>query len=270
MNISFFAKPARWNNGHNRLDNGSSIIRGEQIAEYLGAKLNPAEGYENDVCIYVKPNIDIKFAKHSYIDIMDVHSNTVVEFAKLHIPIILSSLVSYEIFSQACKGNKFVFIPQHNCNYERFKRNRKEVTTVGIVGYHAAFMYPVEDVRKKLKEVGMELLVENRVLNRLDVVNFYKKIDLQITWVGNAWITKNSMKLYNAASFGIPTVGFKQQNYKEFDGYYVPVTTMDDMIKEIVKFKEDKEYYRQYSQRIIPKAEEYHISNIAKLYKKLT
>src|SRR3990167_7107951 len=33
----------------------SSMIRGDQIAEYLGAKVNPTEGYENDICIYIKP-----------------------------------------------------------------------------------------------------------------------------------------------------------------------------------------------------------------------
>jgi hypothetical protein len=269
MNLSFFAKPARWNESRQRLEQGSSIIRGEQIATYLGAKLNPAEGYENDVCIYVKPSIDTKFVKHSYIDILDVSSDTIVAFTKLRIPIILASLMAYEIFLEACKENKFIFIPQHHCNYERFKRDRKEVITVGIVGYHASFMYPMEEVKKRLKEVGMELLIENRALNRLDVVNFYKKIDLQIVWVKNAWIAKNSMKLYNAASFGIPTVGLKQQNYKEFEGYYVPVGSMDEMIKELVKFKEDKKYYTEYSSRIIVKAEEYHISNIAKLYKEL-
>lgn len=270
MNISFFAKPSRWSDNLQRLSRGSSIIRGEQIATYLGTKLNPTEGYENDICIYVKPNIKDRFAKHSYIDILDVPVHTFLKFNQLHIPIIASSLSAYEIFSKLGKKNKIIFIPQHHCNYERFKRHRSEVTMVGISGYHASFTYPTEDVRKRLKKIGMELLVENKILNRFDAVNFYKKIDIQIVWVnGASWIAKNAMKLYNAASFGIPTVAYKSLTYQEFEGYYVPVTTMDEMIKEIVKFKEDKEYYTEYAELIVPKAEAYHISNIAKLYKKL-
>jgi hypothetical protein len=268
-NISFFAKPDRWNNKRQRLEYGSGIIRGKQISQYLGAKLNPVEGYENDICIYVKPHLMTQFAKHSYIDIMDASHSAVLNFTKMHIPIILSSLSAYDVYSKAFKKNKFVFIPQHHCNYERIRRERPRVTTVGIIGYHASFVYPMEDVRKRLQEVGMELLFENHILNRTDAVNAYKKIDIQITWVESTWITKNAMKLYNAASFGIPTVGLKQQIYKEFEGYYIPITTMDGMIKKIVKLKEDKEYYAQFSEHIIPKAEEYHIANIAKLYRQL-
>jgi hypothetical protein len=269
MNISFFAKPASWSDEFKRLRRGSSTIRGEQIAEYLGAKLNPASGYDDDICIYVKPNIKTKFTKHSYIDIMDVSRNTFLSFIHLGIPIIVSSRPAYEIYSEAFKKHRIVLIPQHHCNYERLKRDRPKVTTVGIIGYHASFVYPMEDVRKRLQEIGMELLFENHILNRTDAVNFYKKIDIQITWAESTWITKNAMKLYNAASFGIPTVARKQQIYKEFEGYYIPVNTIDEMIKEIVKLKEDKEYYAQYSAHILPKAEEYHISNIAKLYKQL-
>jgi hypothetical protein len=269
VNISFFAKPARWSERHQRLFRGSSTIRGEQIAAYLGAKLGPTEGYENDICIYVKPWEDFTFEKHSYIDILDVPTRTFLKFSKLHIPIIVCSLFAYEYFSKLCPDNKIIFIPQHHCNYERFRRNRPEVTTVGISGDASSFRYPIVDVKERLKKIGMELLVEKRIVVRSDAVNFYKKIDIQIDWRKNPWLTKNAMKLYNAASFGIPTVGLKQQIYKEFEGYYIPVTTMDEMIKEIVKLKEDKEHYSRYSELIVPKAEEYHISSIAKLYKQL-
>ena len=78
MDISFFAKPPFLNVSPNvpyvfdgkpikrgHLLRVSSLIRGNQMAEYLGGKLNPTEGYENDVCIYVKPHVprgmDFKF-----------------------------------------------------------------------------------------------------------------------------------------------------------------------------------------------------------------
>ena len=269
MDISFFAKPAKWSEEFKRLDRGSSIIRGEQIAEYLGAKLNPKEGFENDICIYVKPNINTEFSKHSYIDIVDIPLNNVLGFINLKIPIIASSLPAYELISKSVKDAKVVFIPQHHCNFKRIKRKRPNITTVGILGYHASFTYPMEDVRKRLEEIGLELLFENHLLNRTDVVNAYKKIDIQITWSDSRWVTKNAMKLYNAASFGIPTVGYKQPIYKEFEGYYIPVNNIDEMINEITKLKEDSQYYAQFSKHITPKAEEYHISKIAKLYKQL-
>ena len=71
--ISFFAKPP-YEMRH--LQRVSSIVRGEQIAAYMGnARLNPESGYEDDVCIYVKPHIkpgnDFKFEKRSWIDIQD-------------------------------------------------------------------------------------------------------------------------------------------------------------------------------------------------------
>ncbi len=269
MNISFFAKPATWNNEFKRLDRGSSIIRGEQISKYLGAKLNPQEGFENDICIYVKPHIGTRFSRHLYIDIMDAPRSKFLGFIRLGIPIIVSSQLAYDLYSKAFKKNKIIFIPQHHCNYARIKRTRQKVATVGILGYHASFTYPIDDVRKRLHGVGLELLFENHILNRTDAVNAYRKIDVQITWADSTWITKNAMKLYNAASFGIPTVGRKQQVYKEFEGYYIPVTTMDEMIDELVKLKEDKKYYAQFSELIVRKAEEYHISSIAKLYKQL-
>src|SRR5436309_1721406 len=91
MNISIFAKPAFLNTassvpfvskeasykGNGHLQRVSSMIRGEQIASYIGAKLNPTSKYENDICIYVKPHVpkgttDFKFeGKRAYVDIID-------------------------------------------------------------------------------------------------------------------------------------------------------------------------------------------------------
>ena len=60
--LTFFRK--------NRRD-GSGKIRGQQVAEYLGAKLNPESGYEDDVCIYVKMQPPEDFPRHSYLDVID-------------------------------------------------------------------------------------------------------------------------------------------------------------------------------------------------------
>ena len=56
--ISFFAKPPQFRKRtscceYPHLLRGSSLIRAWQMAEYMGAKLNPTSGYENDVLIYI-------------------------------------------------------------------------------------------------------------------------------------------------------------------------------------------------------------------------
>src|SRR3990167_4527028 len=54
----------------------STIIRGEQIAAYMGnARLNPPDGSKDDVYVYVKPNVkdtqDFVFEGKPYLDILD-------------------------------------------------------------------------------------------------------------------------------------------------------------------------------------------------------
>src|SRR3972149_3581238 len=89
--ISIFAKPSflninpsqsfkdRVSPPRGQLMRVSSTIRGDQIADQIGAKLNPTSGYENDVCIYIKPMVrkgeDFKFeGRRAYIDIIDGHN----------------------------------------------------------------------------------------------------------------------------------------------------------------------------------------------------
>src|SRR6267142_3781020 len=68
-------KPVK--SGH--LQRVSSIIRGEQIAEAIGARFNPKSWYQEDTCIYVKPRVqngdDFVFeGKKNYVDIVDGHN----------------------------------------------------------------------------------------------------------------------------------------------------------------------------------------------------
>jgi len=48
------------------------------------------------------------------------------------------------------------------------------------------------------------------------------------------------------------------------DGYYIKVDTIERLVKEVVRLRDGWD-----AQRLIDKAEEYHISKIAELYKKL-
>ena len=253
--------------------NGSSIIRGEQISEYLGAKLNPESGYENDVCVYVKPGMNKQgkpfdtFVEKTYIDMIDNDHYMRWLSARPRLSGIISSKYSYDILKTELK-DRITFIPQHHCNFDRLERDRKEITTVGIIGTSAAFQHPIDDMRKRLERIGLRLLTNFDFTTREDVVNFYKNTDIQIIWFYAQLFFKTPLKIINAASFGIPTVGFPHESYKEVKGYYIPAKTIDELVAEVEKLK-NPENYKEATKNLVEMAEKYHISKIAKMYEDL-
>jgi len=278
-NISIFARPA-----YLRLANitsipylkrGSSLIRGEQIAEYLGARFNPAADYENDVCIYVKPLAFEEIKEGSYIDILEAVGLTKILFNYPKLGIIVISQAACEYLKNNQYKNNIVVIPQHHCNFERFIRDRKEITTVGVIGSKDSFEYPIDEFRERLGKIGLKFTTNHSFKNRQDVIDFYKQIDIQVSWnidtrrkILRQKLFQDPLRMKNAASFGIPTVAFPEINYKEFEENYISVNSTDLMISEIEKLK-NKDYYEQWSSKIIKEAEKYHISKIAKKYKQL-
>ena len=79
---------------------------------------------------------------------------------------------------------------------------------------------------------------------------------------------KTPLKIINAASFSIPSVAAIHDGYKEVDGYYIGVRTIEQLIGEVERLKEPKNY-KKASGGLTEMAEKYHISKIAKLYKQL-
>lgn len=272
MALTFFTRKTRLRGS--QLLGCSSLIRGEQIAEYLNAKLNPESGYENDVCVYVKPGFDRKtgkpfdtFAKKTYIDIIDNKAYIRWLRERPELSGIVASEYCYDFLKTEMK-ERITFIPQQHCNFERFTRNRKEITTVGIIGTPSSFQYPIEDMRKRLKNIGLRLLTNFDYAKREDVVDFYKTTDIQIVWYYVLALLKNPLKIINAASFGIPTVGFPHRSYKEVEGYYIPAKTINGLIAEVEKLKNPENYERA-TKNLLPMAEKYHISKIAEKYRQL-
>ena len=273
--ISFFAHQAhffRSTPGANypHMQRASSMIRGEQIAKYLGAKLNPIDKYENDVCIYVKPNNFDVIKDGSYVDIIDSISlvRGILKYPNLRAIVFSKSGVDY--LNIMGKKN-VVVIPQHHCNIDNILRDKTDITTVGVIGSPDSFNYPIDEFSKRLKEIGLDFITSFSWRSRQDVVDFYQKIDIQVSF--NRSFTRqkclrDSLRLKNAASFGIPTVAYPEVNYKEFTGNYIEVRSIDDMIAEIKKLK-DKTYYEQWSNKALLKSKEFHISKIAELYKQL-
>jgi len=260
--ISFFVKGG-----------GSGKIRGEQIAKHLGAKLNPEKGFENDVCIYVKCVPPLPHPKRTYIDVIEDSMGLRWVRDKKDVGIIASS-VSIQNYMVEKTGRKdIVLIPQHHCNFKRELRTRKEVTTAGIIGNKQAFQYPLDKLEKKLDKIGMKLktLIKPEFKDRQEVVDFYKQIDIQLIWRPDIdHVVKNPLKLVNAMSFGIPTVSYPEKNFMmELEDYFIKAGIIESMIGWVKTLKHYKSVYNNYVRLGLRIAEEYHIDNIAKLYKKL-
>lgn len=275
--ISFFAKMPQRTGQDRHLTRVSSIIRAQQIADYIGAKLNPIEGYQNGVCIYVKPpyksGSDLKFYGKPYLDIVD--SIELCELARKHPEVTVISLSdwSHKILKKLLP-NKIINIPQQHCNFERAHRNTTQIKKVGIIGVLKAFEYLPESLRRRLKRRGTELVEFSKFSTRQDIVNFYMGIDVQIVWRPYYNYKKdllaNPLKIVNASSFGIPTIAYAEKAFEEMKGCYIPVRTLEEFLTELDKLRSRPALYNKYAKRCLEKAEAYHIEKIAQMYKNLT
>ena len=269
--LSFFAKPP-FELRH--LQRVSSIIRGEQIAAYMGnARLNPESNYENDTCIYVKPNIkpgnDFKFEKRSYIDIHDgwdlIH--TLKKYPE--VGVISYGELAYETLSKELT-NKVVNIPHHHVNFERTRRNRDKIVKIGTTGSHAAWDYIPDVIKEGIKSRGLKLEMYSNFYPRMSVARFHESVDVFIHW--RPFLERKlscPFKIINAASFGVPTIALDEPSFKEVEESYIPVKTPEEWLSNLDDLIANPNFYDAMAQRCVDIAEKYHISNIAKLYEEL-
>lgn len=274
--ISIFTHPAFLGNRHPKLTKElttlriSSRIRGDEIAEYIGAKLNPKDGFENDVCIHVKPKYLEKVKDGHWIDYLD--SRNLIYFLKERplVNVIAHSQCSYDYLTENLT-NKVVLIPSHHINIEGFKRERTEVTTVGYIGAASPEAFKeYAEIGERLKAVGLDFKACFGFKTRQDAIDLYKGIDIFI--IGDLpkadTHQKAPTKIINAGSFGIPTIACPVIGYAEIEDSYIHASSLDEMISEAQKLK-DKKVYDGWSNKAYAMAERYHISKIAELYKKL-
>lgn len=274
MDITFFAKRPFFGK-RDQLMRGSSIIRGQQIAEYLGAKCVWVSNYgdnlflSDDLCIYVKPGLDKStvLSKNSYVDLID-STDYFWLFDHPEVGLITCSKKAYDYFLKRLKGNRLVLIPQHHCNFERDRRIPRDIKTVGYIGSFEKFGHDWDDINERCEKLGIKAIFQELYTNREDVCAFYKTIDVQLDWRTRKEMV-NTLKLMNAGSFGIPTIAFPNSAYQEIDGYYLKAETIDKMFDQLSELISSPELYKDYSDKLIDKTEQYHIENIAKLYRKL-
>jgi hypothetical protein len=169
----------------------------------------------------------------------------------------------------SCISNKIVFIPQHHCNFNREKRTRAEIKTVGVIGTRGAFPYLPEGLKEELAKRGMELLEFSKFFSRQDIIDFYKRIDIQMVWRPYKKLLSNPLKLVNGASFGIPTIALDEIAFKELEGCYLPVNTFEEFLVALDSLRNDLDGYAEYSKKCLIKSEEYHIEKVGEMYKEL-
>lgn len=263
-------------------------VRGKQVGELLGAKLNPISGYENDICIYVKVIPPDNHPKHSYLDVDD--STRAVEYLKTHknIGVIANSLYSKDKLQTILGRDDIVYIPHIHCNYEGLLRPDRPVKTVGIIGSKTSFMYPIEDIKKRLKVIGLDLIYNpdywktygdepemTEQQRRKKIVDFYMSIDIQIAWRKGAFtptseILKNPNKLVNAGAFGIPTVAYPEESYLyDWTDDFIPAYKIQEMLLWCDSLKEDRNFYSKWSDNVLKRSRFYHYKHIKSLYELL-
>lgn len=258
--------------GH--LQRVSSMIRADQIATQIGAKLNPTEGFENDVCIYVKPHIkadeDFEFkGVRSYVDIVDGWGLLPVLGKHPEVGVIACSKQDFEILSRVLPEHKIVFIPQHHCNFDREKRTREGIKTVGVIGVKEAFPFIPQEIRDGLKERGIEFLEYSKFFTREDIINFYKQIDVQLIWRPYKMRLSNPLKIVNASSFGIPTIAFKESVFNEMYDTCRQVDTVEGFFEELDFLLKNQDAYQEHSRFGLERSEDYHIEKVGELYQQL-
>lgn len=276
MNLSFFAKEPflreyKEENSGLYLQRVSSIVRAKEIAKFLSAKYNPKVGYEKDVCIYVKPPGLERVKDSDFVDVLDDLKVTETLKSRPKVKVIAMSGPHYQWLKNVLK-NKIILIPHHHINFEKVKRNRKKIKVCGYVGIYRPYHIKINNtIESRLNKIGMSFIQLYNFKKRFDIIKFYKQIDIQI--IGHFRHIANvpqyhATKIINAMSFGIPTVAGSKLGYKDVDNYYIQAHNLDELIKEVEKLK-DQKYYNVWAKKILPEAENYHISKIAKLYQKL-
>jgi len=264
MQLSFFYKRTQ----------PSGKIRGQQIADYLIAKHNPENGYENDVCIHVKKLMPETYPKNTFIDIID--SRTLVHWVAAHpdVGVIAISKTAQKYLKKKLGRQDVHFIPEHHCNFENIRRKPRKVTTVGYMGCRTGSVFP-EDMEERFAKIGLKFIYTRHYPTRQDVVDFYKTIDIQVMHKYNRssaiWMLKNPLKLANAGSFGIPSVAYPEANFlEEFKDCFIEAETFDEMINQCRKLTENETFYQAVATKALARSRNYHIDKIAPLYKKCT
>lgn len=252
----------------------SWIIRGLQKAELFNGRINPTSDYMDDVCIWIKsyPTNENNIPPYVYVDVMDRPHLESWLSKHPRVTVITAAPIAMRYMQEHLKQNKIIYIPQDHCNFDRIRIPKRPIRVVGVIGGSPSIQWPLEEVEKMFAEIGLEFKFFTRWKSREDLIKSYSQLDIQIVyrpWSKYPWLN-NLGKLSNAGSFGIPTVAFPEKSYyEEWEDYCLWGGTIEDIVNQVKRLKDDPVLYHDMSEKAIEKAEEYHIDNISKYYLEL-
>lgn len=240
-------------------------IRGEDVALHLKAIYNhkyTENKVRGDLNIHIKPYTLDNVQDGDWVDVSDGVYVPELLMSRPKVKVIAHSLYSYKFLKEVLP-NEIVWISQQHLNWERERKEVKEIKVCGYIGG------PSEQIRKQydaigksLNKAGFEFITCFDFVTREDAKNFYKKIDCLVVGQSIDDPYKTPTKLINATSFGIPSVAFPMKAYEEWGGSYTPCFH-DELIPETVsnlKFDQNE---------LVAESEFYHISNVTKRYENL-
>ena len=254
----------------------SGVTRAIQIAERVGGKVDPKEGYENDACVYLLGRTpDGDEPEYSYYDVMDC-GYARLSRVKAGTKGAIITISKSQWNELRALPRTIYFIPHHHVNYDRELRPKdRPVLKIGCCGGDSAIQWPHDRMKVWVGQYGLEWYYTNEYLLRDRVVDYYRQLDIQIvfrpTHTRGIPGHTNPIKLSNAGSFGIPTVAYPEIAYAgEWEpGEVIYADNMGELMKQVERLKNDKEYYAEASERARIKAEEYHIDKIIPMYEAL-
>lgn len=253
----------------------AGVIRGHQVAQHLGREVNPPTDMD---CtrIYIKQWPSPQWPEGSYLDVMDGLSLREPMMECPHIRMIAFTESSRNYLAKFFR-REVAYIPQHHCNFERCRREPREIRVVGFIGsvtslaFYRKYKLDYDVWTKAFADAGFEFRYKliNLNTNRQTVIDFYKQLDIQLyaqytRFTFNRF--KDQLKMINAGSFGIPSVA--KQNAGDCTDY-LHAESMEEMIAQCVRLRDNPSLYEDLSQKLVETAEPYHIDNIARYYLEL-
>jgi hypothetical protein len=256
----------------------SGIVRGHQIADRMGAPCDPPEIDPRETVVAVKcwspvfPEIE-----RLYCDILDSDSLLPTIQAHPRVGVIVCTETGRD-YVAARVENPIVVIPHHHCNFESRVRSARPPTVAGYAGPRGNFDLDPEMVKHALSRIGLSfrwMFTDEVAVSREDLCAFYPGIDIQIVFRKPRLIPnmppelKNPLKLVNAGSFKVPTVGYPERCCREAGEGFLPARTLEGVVAACDALKTDAAFYDRQAEAGHRQAEAFHIREICRRYRQI-
>ncbi len=251
----------------------SGLIRGEQIMNRALTRMPEMLSEDDDTVLFVKTfdYLESLRYKRRFIDVIDCsfffYENLNVEYI-----VVTEEAAKY---ARRRTARPVHIIPHHHCNFENLERDSsREVKTVGWYASDDRFQLDSKLMTSKLEAAGFEVIAEcANSVERAEALKFYSSIDIHIVFCPRSnkiffpMELKGPLKVINAGSFGIPTVGYQEFAYKRFSMMHA--LDMNSIVDACLALREREVLYKYYAKASFKEAEPYHIDNILPKYKEL-